>query len=400
MSDLAIRVRNLSKSYLIGRSQKGELVHDIPQKLKRLFRLRSAQKEEFWALKDIDFEIQKGEAVGIIGRNGAGKSTLLKILSRITEPTTGCFEIYGRVSSLLEVGTGFHMELTGRENIFLNGTILGMKKKEIREKFDDIVEFSGVEPFLDTPVKHYSSGMKVRLAFSVAAHLEPEILIVDEVLAVGDVEFQKKCLGKMNEVSKNEGRTVLFVSHNLNALTSICEIGILLSQGSVKAVDKIGKVVSNYLRNEDNLNLKHYKNDVEIGPGIYIERIEIHAQHVVSFENIKWLLRFRFEIENLVSELAILVFNEVGQRVGIIDLRSYPYFDKTKLTSSLEFKGVIHDIPLIEGNYSLGIYILSNQYTANVYDLIRFSVVGAKVRVSPFPVESRGLIEFKNEQIG
>src|SRR5690606_10332056 len=193
------------------------------------------------------FEIKKGEAVGIIGRNGAGKSTLLKILSRITDPSKGRFEINGRVSSLLEVGTGFHPELTGRENIYLNGTILGMRRAEIRKKFDAIVDFSGVEKFLDTPVKHYSSGMKVRLAFSVAAHLEPEILIIDEVLAVGDAEFQKKCLGKMDEVSKGEGRTVLFVSHNMGAVQGLCSRGILLTEGTVGAIDNMELVIQKYL---------------------------------------------------------------------------------------------------------------------------------------------------------
>ncbi|MCL4159262.1 UNVERIFIED_CONTAM: hypothetical protein GTU68_048118, partial [Idotea baltica] len=199
MTDLAIKVEGLGKEYIIGHKQSGDLRNAFGDRLKKLFNGNDQTKERFWALRDINFEIKKGEAIGIIGRNGAGKSTLLKILSRITEPTKGRFEINGRVSSLLEVGTGFHMELTGRENIFLNGTILGMKRAEIKQKFDEIVAFSGVEKFLDTPVKHYSSGMKVRLAFSVAAHLEPEILIVDEVLAVGDAEFQKKCLGKMDE---------------------------------------------------------------------------------------------------------------------------------------------------------------------------------------------------------
>lgn len=203
--------------------------------------------EDFWALKDVSFEVKQGDRIGIIGRNGAGKSTLLKILSRITEPTTGSIKIKGRVASLLEVGTGFHPELTGRENIFLNGAILGMGRQEIRKKFDEIVEFAEIEKFLDTPVKRYSSGMYVRLAFAVAAHLEPEILIVDEVLAVGDIEFQKKCLGKMEEVGK-EGRTVLFVSHNMGAVQQLCERAILLVNGAIAQQDNnIEKVISTYL---------------------------------------------------------------------------------------------------------------------------------------------------------
>ena len=231
-----IKVENLSKKYTIRHEHPERYValRDVmAQKAKKLFsfpkNLRVAASkpdyEDFWALKDLNFEINQGDRVGIIGRNGAGKSTLLKILSRITEPTTGRITLNGRVASLLEVGTGFHPELTGRENIYLNGAILGMSRVEIRRKFDEIVDFSGVEKFLDTPVKRYSSGMYVRLAFAVAAHLEPEILVVDEVLAVGDAEFQKKCLGKMEDVSRNEGRTVLLVSHNMGVIQRLCNIG-------------------------------------------------------------------------------------------------------------------------------------------------------------------------------
>ena len=259
MSDVAIRAESLGKKFIIGHQSAADLRNAFGAGLKKLFQYTAKEKEEFWAIKDISFEIKKGEAVGIIGRNGAGKSTLLKILSRITEPSKGRFEINGRVSSLLEVGTGFHMELTGRENIYLNGTILGMKRAEIKEKFDEIVNFSGVEKFVDTPVKHYSSGMKVRLAFSVAAHLEPEILIVDEVLAVGDAEFQKKCLGKMDEVSKNQGRTVLFVSHNLAAVTQLCQRGLLLRQGNLVLDDEANNVVNFYVSSQ-----KQQKKDVEL----------------------------------------------------------------------------------------------------------------------------------------
>jgi lipopolysaccharide transport system ATP-binding protein len=205
------------------------------------------QKEAFWALSDVNFEVEKGEVIGIIGRNGAGKSTLLKILSQITPPTTGEIRIRGRVGSLLEVGTGFHPELSGRENIMLNGAILGMPKSEIIKKFDDIVEFAGVQKFLDTPVKYYSSGMYVRLAFSVAAHMEPDILIVDEVLAVGDAEFQKKCLGKMGEATHREGRTIIFVSHNMDAIRSLCTKCILLEDGKIKSIGKTDEVIKEYI---------------------------------------------------------------------------------------------------------------------------------------------------------
>ena len=259
-SDVVISVENLSKSYLIGHDGPQERYHSLRDTLVRHGKnyvrkavdmacgrqiIQGDSVEEFWALKDVSFEVKRGEVLGIIGRNGAGKSTLLKILSRITEPTSGRVVLDGRVASLLEVGTGFHPELTGRENIFLNGAILGMSKAEIRRKFDEIVDFAGVEKFLDTPVKRYSSGMYVRLAFAVAAHLEPEILIVDEVLAVGDAEFQKKCLGKMQDVA-NGGRTVLFVSHSMAAIQSLCSKAVLLGRGSVIEYGKCSDVVRRY----------------------------------------------------------------------------------------------------------------------------------------------------------
>ena len=263
MTKPIISVENLGKRYRVKRPGSrggGGLRHAIEagaaslwNGLSRIVQGRApydriAPEDEFWALKDINFEVQAGECVGIIGRNGAGKSTLLKILSRITEPSTGRAVLRGRVGSLLEVGTGFHPELTGRENIFLNGAILGMRRHEINKRMDEIVAFAEVDEFLDTPVKHYSSGMYMRLAFAVAAHLDPEILIVDEVLAVGDVQFQKKCLGKMSEVAK-DGRTVLFVSHNMAAVQSLCKIGVLLEQGSVVQVGLASEAVTAYLAN-------------------------------------------------------------------------------------------------------------------------------------------------------
>jgi lipopolysaccharide transport system ATP-binding protein len=258
----AIKVENLSKSYLVGhnvakterytalRDVIARNARDLARKTRDMIHgrpiIQGDEVEEFWALKDVSFEVQHGETLGIIGRNGAGKSTLLKILSRITEPTTGRITLNGRVASLLEVGTGFHPELSGRENIFLNGAILGMSRGEIQRKFDEIVDFAEVENFLDTPVKRYSSGMYVRLAFAVAAHLEPEILIVDEVLAVGDIQFQKKCLGKMGDVAK-KGRTVLFVSHNMEAVRSLCEKAILLQEGSTACQGYADDIIKNYL---------------------------------------------------------------------------------------------------------------------------------------------------------
>lgn len=234
-------------------------------------------KETFWALSDVRFEIKKGEVVGIIGRNGAGKSTLLKILSQITPPTTGEIRIIGTVGSLLEVGTGFHPELTGRENIFLNGAILGMKKREIEEKFDEIVDFAGIEKFIDTPVKYYSSGMYVRLAFSVAAHMDPDILVIDEVLAVGDAEFQKKCLGKMEDITKKEGRTILFVSHNMAAVKQLCKKSILLAKGKIKMIGETSKVIESYL--EDRPSDSAYASSP-------IPLNQVHTSHV-RFTDIK-----------------------------------------------------------------------------------------------------------------
>src|SRR5271170_2569168 len=265
MSDAVITVENLSKRYLVGhqvgrqgrsryialRDIIGRAMRNIGRKTIDVVRGRQIlpgdEIEEFWALKNVSFEVKRGEVLGIIGRNGAGKSTLLKILSRITEPSEGRVVLRGRVSSLLEVGTGFHPELTGRENIYLNGAILGMMQREICRKFDEIVAFAEVEKFLDTPVKHYSSGMYVRLAFAVAAHLEPEILIVDEVLAVGDAEFQKKCLGKMQSVSEKDGRTVLFVSHNMQAVRQMCRRVIFLKQGRISYSGDPHTAISSYL---------------------------------------------------------------------------------------------------------------------------------------------------------
>jgi lipopolysaccharide transport system ATP-binding protein len=258
-----IEVKNLAKKYRIDHQVKkyvalrDVLVNVFKKQIKAVVRRKkeniyTQKKEDFWSLKDINFTVEKGEAVGIIGANGAGKSTLLKILSRITPPTEGEVIMRGRVSSLLEVGTGFHPELTGRENIYLNGAILGMTRKEIDKKFDDIVEFANVERFIDTPVKKYSSGMHVRLAFAVAAHLEPDILLIDEVLAVGDVEFQKKCLGKMDEVTRKAGRTVLFVSHNMNAIQNLCQRCILLDKGEIKMIGQAKEVVSYYLKEKLN----------------------------------------------------------------------------------------------------------------------------------------------------
>jgi lipopolysaccharide transport system ATP-binding protein len=295
MSDIAITAENLSKSYWVGhrfaQRENYEVLRDVIAREARNFARKAVdflkgrqivqgdEVEQFWALRDVSFEVKRGEVVGIIGRNGAGKSTLLKILSRITEPDRGRVRLRGRVASLLEVGTGFHPELTGRENIFLNGAILGMTRAEIKAKFDEIVAFAEVERFLDTPVKRYSSGMYVRLAFAVAAHLEPEILIVDEVLAVGDGEFQKKCLGKMHSVAIAENRTVLFVSHNLQAVQSLCDRAILLELGRVVAQGRSQAVAARYLAHGQSANAERKWSQDE-APGD--ENVTLIAVRVLS----------------------------------------------------------------------------------------------------------------------
>ncbi|MGQ9910241.1 MAG: ABC transporter ATP-binding protein [Candidatus Flexifilum sp.] len=293
MSNLALKVEGLGKQYRIGKQERyrtfrDTLVDVVTAPARRaigLLRGNAAAAanltETIWALRDVSFEVKHGEVVGIIGRNGAGKSTLLKILSRITEPTTGYADVYGRVGALLEVGTGFHPELTGRENIYLNGAILGMSREEIRRKFDEIVDFAGVEKFIDTPVKHYSSGMGLRLGFAVAAHLEPEILVVDEVLAVGDAEFQKKCMGKMSQVA-GEGRTVLFVSHNMAAVQSLCTRGIWLNSGALVEDGRTEDIVSHYLSQAVQSTVDQFYPDIAQAPGN--DRIRVRRMRVVPAE--------------------------------------------------------------------------------------------------------------------
>jgi lipopolysaccharide transport system ATP-binding protein len=314
MSDTVISVENLSKKYLLTHlADKREQLFSslLTNKIKNAgsrvagaFKRGSAQEktvEDFWALKDVSFEIKQGDRVGIIGRNGAGKSTLLKILSRITEPTKGRITIDGRVASLLEVGTGFHSELSGRENIYLNGAILGMSREEIKRKFDEIVDFAEVEQFLDTPVKRYSSGMYVRLAFAVAAHLEPEILIVDEVLAVGDAQFQKKCLGKMEDVSTKEGRTVLFVSHNMAAIHALCNKGIMLQKGQIELYGSVEDAISKYVEVlSEEASFDRTWNTLETAPGN--EHLRLHRVRLVPLgggkpEEISIRTPFNIEIE-------------------------------------------------------------------------------------------------------
>ena len=294
-----LEIQNIGKKYQIQHLTGGYL--SLRERMMSAIKFQRNEKEDFWALKDVSFEVQPGESLGIIGKNGAGKSTLLKILSKITPPTTGRIVSRGRIASLLEVGTGFHPELTGRENVFFNGSLLGMKRREIEAKFDEIVDFSGVEKFLDTPLKHYSSGMQLRLAFAVAAFLEPEILIIDEVLAVGDAEFQKKCLGKMEDVSKS-GRTILFVSHNMGSIKSLCKQAILLDGGQIRVKDSIQNVIEQYFlqtKNED--GVWEFTKPKESVPG-FVKKLMLTSVEGASLISVPMMEPFCLKIQFTITE--------------------------------------------------------------------------------------------------
>jgi len=361
MSNTAIKVENLGKMYRLGEVGTGTISHDLNRWWARVRgkedpfakigeandRTVKGQSDYVWSLKDINFEVKQGEVLGIIGRNGAGKSTLLKILSKVTTPTTGKIKVNGRIASLLEVGTGFHPELTGRENIFLNGAILGMTKTEIRSKFDEIVDFAGVERYIDTPVKRYSSGMYVRLAFAVAAFLEPEILIVDEVLAVGDAEFQKKCIGRMKDVSVNNGRTVLFVSHDLNAVSQLCDRGILLKQGSIEMTGNVSSIVSAYLTSNKKtpvFNAKEIKSKQVNISKIYIS----DATKSVSSD---------FTVQEEVHINIELAINHLDYPyslfIVILDSKKRRVFSGESLTIKEKMTLVLKPNSLVRGEYSL-----------------------------------------------
>jgi len=369
MSNPIIKVENLSKAYQIGQIGTGTISRDI----ERFWMTRVLGKDDpflkigetndrtikgasdiVWSLKDINFEINQGEAVGIIGKNGAGKSTLLKLLSRVTSPTTGEIKVKGRIASLLEVGTGFHPELSGKENIYLNGAILGMRKKEITRKLDEIIDFSGVERYIDTPVKRYSSGMYVRLAFAVAAHLESEILIVDEVLAVGDAEFQKKCLGKMGDISKGQGRTVLFVSHNMAAVKSLCQRGIILENGTIKFEGKINDVLSIYEdANNHNVVMEYIGNKV-IKKAVLNEKLDI-----VKYKS-PFKLDVYFEANDVIKNLVLGIVIKDLNDVELIGINNKHYiFDKINPNDALKGKIslTIDEINLMPGMYKLDLFL-------------------------------------------
>ena len=378
MSSPIIKVNNLSKRYRIGAAEtpyktfRETILSGISAPIRNLSKLRSLtrfkdtdEEDVIWALKDISFEVNEGEVLGIIGKNGAGKTTILKILSRITEPTSGSAEIGGRVSSLLEVGTGFHPELTGRENIFLNGAILGMRKREIEDKFDGIVSFSEIEKYIDTPVKRYSTGMFVRLAFAVAAHLEPEILLIDEVLAVGDIAFQKKCLGKMKDVAKG-GRTVLFVSHNMGSIRSLCQSAIWLDNGQIMEKGTTDEVVRNYQENQlkrfDESSYIVERNPQEVSVknrSFYFSRVEmlnIKGSHTTTFEyGEKIILLVSFSGEALLNRYGVSfnIYSELGQLISVGASGAYHniYFDKNVKRIRIE----IGPLTLTGGKYTISL---------------------------------------------
>jgi lipopolysaccharide transport system ATP-binding protein len=384
MSDRAIIVEGLSKSYLINRAgrERYTTLRDVmarktKQLLKSITRPFASSKaagvggrEEFWALRDISFEVRQGERIGIIGRNGAGKSTLLKILSRITSPTKGSIKIHGRVGSLLEVGTGFHPELSGRENIFLNGAIIGMRNAEIRKKFDEIVAFAEVEKFLDTPVKHYSSGMYVRLAFAVAAHLEPEILIVDEVLAVGDSQFQKKCLGKMGDVSKNQGRTVLFVSHNMTAIKSLCNSALLLEKGMLIENGNSDDVVTSYIKKGNKSSSAIEWNDPLNAPGnenAYLKSVKLLNAENISIgmcdisEPVLLEIEYCVQKSDTILNLSISIFNQ--EDIYILaspSVTDHNWFLKKHPVGLFKSKCIIPANLLNAGCYGISVLLVDN----------------------------------------
>lgn len=346
-TSIAIKIKSLGKKYSLGKIKSSS----FRENMVTIFRKNDSSIEDFWALRDVNLEISKGDIIGIVGKNGAGKSTLLKLLSQITKPTEGTIEINGRIASLLEVGTGFHPELTGRENIYLNGTILGMSRKEVKAKFDEIVSFSGVEKFIDTAVKHYSSGMYVRLAFAVAAHLEPEILIIDEVLAVGDAEFQKKCLGKMQDVAKH-GRTVLFVSHNMAAVKELCNKGVLLQQGKLKSIGTIDEIISEYIKTDSNNCIYSPEQPKENIP-VAFKRISVKDERneICSDFTVDDKIQLIFEFETRTLNHGYSLFTIINNKYGA------PVFSaETKISN--DFLCLEIDAHcLTRGNYSIHTFI-------------------------------------------
>ncbi len=418
MSTPLIEIDNISKRYVIGKKVSyGSLREEITQAITAPFRrLReprvAADNDEnmLWALRDVSFTVAEGEVVGIIGKNGAGKSTLLKILSRITDPTEGRITMRGRMASLLEVGTGFHPELTGRENIFLNGSLLGMSNAEIRRKFHEIVEFSEIEQFLDTPVKRYSSGMYVRLAFAVAAHLEPEILVVDEVLAVGDAAFQQKCLGKMGAVAKG-GRTVLFVSHNMAAVAKLCTKAVLLESGSVAAYGPVNKVTEQYLSSG---NVEEGTGPVQImsipyenkKTGFTVEEIKVTDLEGMEIANLctrdRIKIRIQYKADKIITSPGVVIQFKTNLGVEVFRLSNMPIsgYSVAELKGAGFFELIIKELPLLGGLYMVDIGLTREnvEWHFNIENAIQLNVEPTDVYGSGLALDtSRGLIAVAHE---
>ncbi len=410
--DIILKAENISKQYRLGLVGTGTISHDLNRWWSKIRgkedpylkvgeandRNSKGNSQYVWALKDINFEVKRGEVLGIIGKNGAGKSTLLKILSKVTGPTTGEIKTRGRIASLLEVGTGFHGEMTGRENVYLNGAILGMTKKEIANKISEIIEFSGCERYIDTPVKRYSSGMTVRLAFAVAAFLEPEILVIDEVLAVGDAEFQKKAIGKMQDISRGEGRTVLFVSHNMAAVKNLCSRGLLIEKGKIILNDNIDKVVDTYLSNEDvvSSSSKSLINSIRDSGTIQImTSIEIlNKEGVISGKDVRFRIHFKDDyIENI--SLGYLIKDDKDANIHASNMKQYDLLFTNKDSRFIDL--TLINLPLSPGKYSLSLYFGNGNYDLDVINnAIFFQVFWDKSSDIKAPLKKWGNVHILN----
>lgn len=392
----AIKVENLSKAYQLGEIGTGTLAWDLERWFAKIRGKEdpfvkigetnsnpyTSNNEIFWSLKDINFEIKEGEVVGIIGSNGAGKSTLLKILSRVTSPTTGKIKVKGRIASLLEVGTGFHAELTGRENIFLNGAILGMRKIEIKKKFDEIVDFAGVERYIDTPVKRYSSGMYVRLAFSVAAFLEPEILIIDEVLAVGDAEFQNKCLGRMKDISLNEGRTILFVSHNMISIKSLCNSSMLLRNGNLVYQGSTENAIDKYNNQRTIKKSFNLSERLDRAGNKQLKLMECKINNnadeseIKSTERIVFNIEYESQLEKFIGKIFIGVYDSMGTPIFFLDsdsIKGIPNYFPGRGEIKIKLG---NDFALFKGRYTINIAFFVNGDMADyVQNALSFNII-------------------------
>jgi lipopolysaccharide transport system ATP-binding protein len=361
-SDYAMQVSGLGKQYRLGEQSGSTLLRDtVARWIRRPWQAARADAgtKVLWALQDASFTVRRGEAVGIIGHNGAGKSTLLKLISRITEPSTGRIGIRGRIASLLEVGTGFHPDLTGRENIFMNGAILGMSRAEIRRKFDEIVDFAGVERFINTPVRRYSSGMTVRLAFAVAAHLEPEILLLDEVLAVGDAEFQRKCMGKMNEVAHHDGRTILFVSHNLASIQQLCQRVIVLHHGRIACDTDTAAGIATYLAMAGTAAGQIAGR--QLGEELELGSFELSPGAVEVFGDVNFEMTLRARENCTIHELCLLLQNNLGQRVALADFRPQGGTFALSAGQTLRISGTLRRMAFIPGSYTAGFFVRADR---------------------------------------